>query len=217
MRPSALASACALAGLAAVGRAAAEAPRATTPAAAPVLTPPELRISDVQFGAALVGDVLIAPGPVCPSGAVAPCILGSGGGLAIGVGRRTRATYIGGTYAFDKLDANNLLRLAVLQQLRAEGRWVLDTTTRYGPFVSAGLGAAIFGNEWGYETFGATGFVGAGLETQLSRKSLFRLGVAWRPLVLRGWTDAAGQRRETGLGSFFGFEIGLEQRSETAD
>ena len=29
--------------------------------------------------------------------------------------------------------------------------------------------------------------------------------------------DAAGQRRETGLGSFFGFEIGLEQRSETAN
>ena len=113
-----------------------------------------------------------------------PCILGPGGGVAVRVGwRGTGALYFGGAYELSKQDPNKLLRLAILQQARAEGRYYFVSGRDTEPYLSAGSGVAGYGNEWGVDTWGPAAFVGLGVETQITRRTV--VGVAARlPLAL---------------------------------
>jgi opacity protein-like surface antigen len=132
-----------------------------------------------------------------------PCILGNGGGLAIRVGYRSRGPwYLGGAYEFSRQDSANLLRLPILQQLRAELR--------------VHLTRVVYGNEWGLDTWGGGSAVGAGLEFQVTSSIVLNMAINYRQLFLRRWRDGAGQLRADGPLDFglahmvaleFGFEI----------
>ncbi len=162
--------------------------------------PPPTSSHYVQYGVALTGEIIAGPGGVCPDSSLAPCILDSGAGVAIRVGYRSRGPwYVGGAYELSRQDSSNLLRLAILQQVRAEGRYYFPTGLRYGPYVAASLGAMVYGSEFGADSGGLTSGIMAGLSLEVSRTTLIGLATGYRQLVFRAWTDSAGQRRADGL------------------
>jgi hypothetical protein len=165
--------------------------------------PPPISTHYAQYGVALAAHSVLDAGDVCPASASAPCILGSGGGLGIRIGYRGRGDwYLGGAYEFSRQAAANLLRLPVLQQLRAEARYETTRATRVIPYFVMGLGAVAYGNEWGVDTAGVVAMGGAGVALQLSRASLVGAALSYRPLLLKGWTDGAGERRADSFGGF---------------
>ena len=180
--------------------------------------PPSSSFDYVQYGVAFAGEAIAAAGNVCPEGAVAPCIFGSGGGLTVRVGYRARGRwYVGGAYEASRHESSNLLRLAILQQFRAEARYYLDQGSRVTPYVGFGFGAMLYGSEWGADTGGVTAALGGGLELQLSRTAVVGAALGYRPFIFRGWTDSAGQRRADeylGFGMAHGafLELTLEVR-----
>ncbi|MCC6213648.1 MAG: hypothetical protein IT376_02180 [Polyangiaceae bacterium] len=181
-------------------------------------SPPPSSSHFVQYGVALAAETPVDAGAACPERATAPCILGAGSGLTIRAGYRARAPwYVGGAYELTRQNSSNLLRLAILQQLRAETRYYPVEGWRAAPYLWAGGGPFVYGNEWGVETGGLVSTVGVGLELELSRSTLLGVGAGYRLLVLRGWTDDAGQRRADallgfGAAHFAGLELGFELR-----
>jgi len=184
--------------------------------------PPPTTTEYLQYGVGLVVETMASAGDVCPRRAQTPCILGSGLGLAIRAGYRSQGPwYAGGAYEVSRHDPNNLLRLAILQQLRGEVRYYLDRGTRLTPALAGGLGATVYGNEFGAETGGLTLHLGVLAELQLSRTTVIGVGAGYRPLLLRGWTDSAGQRRADrylgfGLAHAVSLEFTLELRDPLA-
>ena len=47
------------------------------------------------------------------------------------------------------------------------------------PFATAGAGAVAYGNEWSVDTYGPTAFLGIGVESQLSRRTVVGLSLAY--------------------------------------
>jgi hypothetical protein len=116
------------------------------------------------------------------------------------MGYRTRGPwYFGGAYETSRHDSSNILRLAIMQQLRGETRYLFDFGNRVTPYAAAGLGVATYGNEWGVDTVGPTVQLGAGAEFQASTATLIGLALSWRTMVLRAWTDGTGQHRADDL------------------
>jgi hypothetical protein len=182
------------------------------------LPPAESRIESgfVQYGAALAAEIVAAEGPICRDAPAAPCVIGSGGGVAVRVGYRDHGPwYFGGAYEFSKQDAHKALVVPILQQLRAETRYVFSTTTFIAPFAAGALGGALYGSEWSAATFGGVASLGIGAELSLSRTSLLVFSLSYRGLVLKRWTDPAGEDRRTGLTSLVAVELGFEQRTST--
>jgi len=191
----------------------ATAPRRETEDEAP--RPPPLHVEYAQYGVAGVAEVSLENGATCPEGADTPCILGSGGGLVIRGGYRSPGPwYIGGAYQFIKMDSANLYRLGIFQQIRGEMRYHPDLGYRTAPYATWGVGAVAYGNEWGVDTAGALVFGGGGVDFEVSRFAIIGFGVAYRPTLIAGWTDTAGQVRHTGVAHFVGLEFQLELRSE---
>jgi hypothetical protein len=180
--------------------------------------PPPLHVDYASYGLAFAADFLAAPGAVCrdqPPDGIVPCILGSGGGLILRGGYRSPGPwYIGGAYQFSKTGAGNLYRLPILQELRAEMRYMLDMGFRISPYATWGLGGMIYGNEWGAETGGGSLFAGLGAELQLSRVAVLGLALVYEPMLIAGWTDTAAFERPTGMAHYFRLELDLEVRSE---
>lgn len=177
--------------------------------------PPPLHVEYLQYGVALAANARLAAGATCPENAEAPCILGSGGGLVVRVGWRPPGPwYVGGAYEFANMDSGNLYRLGILQQARAEMRYVPETGLRSAPYASWGLGAIGYGNEWGLETGGGVAFVGGGVEFEVTRFALVGIAVAYTPMLIAGWTDTADQERDLSLAQFMRFELTFELRSE---
>ncbi|WP_437319512.1 hypothetical protein [Sorangium sp. So ce385] len=178
--------------------------------------PPPLHVEYAQYGVALVAEISLDPGAVCPrSGPLYSCILGSGGGLAIRGGYRSPGPwYFGGAYQFTKMDSSNLYRLGIFQQLRAEMRYMPDIGYRAAPYFSAGIGGVVYGNEWGVETGGALIFGGVGVELEVSRRAVLGVSCVYRPVLIAGWKDTANYERGTGIAQFVGFELLLEVRTE---
>jgi hypothetical protein len=197
-------------------------PRAAEPSAGPAQQeqpiPPPLHVDYASYGMAFVGDALLHPGSVCrdqpPDGAV-PCILGSGIGVAVRGGYRSPGPwYFGGAYQFTRTASSNLYRLAIMQELRAEMRYLLDMGYRTAPYATWGLGGLVYGNEWGVETGGGSLLVGLGAEYQLSRVAVMGVALVYQPMVIAGWTDTANFERPTGMAHYLRFEVQLEVRSE---
>ena len=182
--------------------------------------PPPLHVEYAQLGVAITAEINVGSGATCPlpdatHPRAAPCILGSGGGLAIRGGYRTPGPwYYGGAYEFAKMDSSNLYRLGILQQLRAEMRYAPDFGTRAEPFATWGVGALLYGNEWGVDTAGALAFIGAGVSLEVSRLALIGAAFSYKPMLIAGWTDTAGTDRATGLAHFFSIEFDFELRTE---
>jgi hypothetical protein len=175
----------------------------------------------LQYGAGFATELLASAGSVCASNSGSPCILGPGPGLglAIRVGYRARGPFfVGGAYEFSRQDSSNLLRLAVLQQLRGEARYYVGGKNRLTPYFGFGAGGVLYGNEWGADTFGVTAYLGLGAEFQVSRTSVVGAAAMYRPIVFRHWEDGTGQVRADGI---FGFGVahfvGLELVFEVRD
>jgi hypothetical protein len=173
----------------------------------------------VQYGVALTTESLLSSGGVCPNNATAPCILGPGLGMAVRMGYRSHGPlYFGGAYEATRHDSSNILRLAILQQLRGEARYIFDRGNRVSPYGLLGLGVAAYGNEWNVDTLGPALHLGAGLEFQASTAALVGFALTWRSMALRQWTDGTGQRRANdligfGLAQWIGLELTLEIRN----
>jgi opacity protein-like surface antigen len=184
--------------------------------------PPPNNVEYFQYGVALAVEKLASGGDVCPVNAKTPCILGSGGGLAVRMGFRGRGPwYFGGAYEFTRADSSNLLRLAILQQLRGDARYYLDAGNRLTPYGAMGFGAAFYGNEWNVSTGGPTLSAGIGLEFQVTQSTVIGFALDYRSFLLHHWSDSTGQDRADrylgfGLAHTVGFELTLELRSPLA-
>ena len=177
---------------------------------------PSTRTNVAQVGFALTAETVASPGSVCPA---TPCILGSGGGMAVRLGYRLGSPwYFGGAYEFSRHDSSNLLRLAILQQLRAEARYYFERGSRTTGFLAAGLGAHVYGSDWGARLGGGLATVGVGVELELSAKAVVGCSVMYRLLVPRSFRDSAGAERGSGpLGFSLAHVIGLEFALEVRD
>jgi hypothetical protein len=174
--------------------------------------PPPTNVVYLQYGVALTAEVVSAAGPICDNVSV-PCILGPGGGVAVRVGwRGVGAWYLGGAYELSKQDPNKLLRLAILQQARAEARYYFVSGRDTEPYLAGGLGVAGYGNEWGVDTWGPAGFLGLGLETQITRRTVVGVALAYRLLYFQKFNDTTGAARDAGLAQLIGLDFVLEQR-----
>ena len=177
-----------------------------------VTTPPPLNTPYLQYGVSFTAEFVANAGRMCPDSG--DCILGSGGGLAARIGRRSAGPwYFGAAYELSKQDPNRLYRLAVLQQLRGEARYYVGTGKDTQPYGSFGAGVAGYGNEWGVDTFGPNLFVAIGLETQLSRRTVVGIALAYRAMYLTEFTDPiTGKPRQSGFAQLIGIDVSLEGR-----
>lgn len=184
--------------------------------------PPPNNLEYLVTGIALGAETVASPADMCPEPGdtdLQNCILERGVGLGIRGGYRTRGPwYAGGAYEFSRHESSNLLRLAIMQQLRAEMRYYLDFGTRASPYFGLGLGAVIYGNEWGADTGGAAGMLGPGVELAVTQNVAVGAAVYYRPMLLRAYTDTTGTRRAEGLLGFGATHlIGLELTVELRD
>ncbi len=174
--------------------------------------PPPTNIVYLQYGVAFTSEIVSAAGPICDNVAV-PCILGPGGGLTIRAGwRGTGAIYLGGAYELSKQDPQKLLRLAILQQARGEGRYYFISGKDIEPYLHGAAGVAGYGNEWGVDTWGPAVSLGAGVEAQITRRTVVGLAFNYRFLYFQKFQDSAGAERAPGIAQLFGLDLVLEQR-----
>ena len=176
------------------------------------------RQDSLQVGFAFVGENVASAGDVCPPDSTIPCILGSGGGMLVRIGyRASRSWFIGGAYEFTRHESANLLRLPILQQGRAEGRYYFDRGERTTGYLSAGAGVHLYGSDWAASAWGGVAQVGAGVEFELSPNTVVGCALVYRALIEKAWTDGAGERRSDavlgfGLAHLIGLEFALEVR-----
>lgn len=164
----------------------------------------------LQYGVAFTVEGVAHAGPVCAD-PNQPCILGSGGGIDIGIGwRPTDESYIGGAYEFSKQDPNKLFRLAILQQVRLELRHYFPTGKNAEPFALAALGLAAYGNEWDVATWGPSATLGGGVEVELSGGAVLDISLAYRPIYLRSFSDSIPAFHDAGIAHFISFAMALE-------
>lgn len=174
--------------------------------------PPPSNVSFVQYGVAFTAEVPTATGPLCANEKV-PCILGTGGGVAVRVGYRSAGNvYLGAAYEVTKQDPNNLYRLALLQQARAEGRYYVGTAREAYPYAAAGVGLAGYGNEWSVDTWGPCGSLAIGIEAQIAQRTVVGAALAYRVAYLSRFIDTSGAARDAGVVQLLGLDLVLEQR-----
>ncbi len=181
--------------------------------------PPPNSLDYLVTGIALGAETVASPADMCPGPEGSACILERGLGLGIRAGYRSRGPwYSGGAYQFSRHESSNLLRLAIMQQLRAELRYYFDLGTRATPYLGFGLGAVIYGNEWGADTGGVVGMLGPGIELAVTQDLAVGMALFYRPMLLRAYTDTTGVRRAE---AFLGFGtthlVGLELIVELRD
>ena len=185
------------------------------PITGPSSAPPPSSARYLQYGPGLAAEFvgfLSSPGPMCDSavksnGQQEPtCILGSGGGLILRGGVRAGGPwYFGGAYEISKMDANKILRLPILQQLRGEARYYFRPDLQMQPFAGGGLGLAGYGSEFSLtDTFGPLAFLSVGAETQLSQRYVFVVALAYRAILFSKFTDTSGATRPSGIATALG-------------
>lgn len=169
--------------------------------------PPEIPDTFIQYGVAFTIEQVADAGPLC----VTPCVLASGGGIAMRAGHRLAGPfYYGLAYELSKQGSNNIYRLGILQQLRAEARYYAETGRVTQPFLQGAAGVAGYGNEWAIDTKGPLVSAGLGAQVQISKDTVVGIGVAYRALLLSAFTDTAGAHRPGGVASIVGIDLQLE-------
>ncbi len=161
--------------------------------------PPPTSVEYLQYGLSLHTLTLLSGGAVCPDGADTPCIVGSGGGLGLRAGYRSRGPfYLGAAFQLSRLNSSNLLRLGILQRLTFDGRYYFDRGNRLTPYLLGGIGGAIYGNEWSASSGGIGLSFGVGGEYQISERLVVTLVPTYQPVLFRRYTDSTGQERAAG-------------------
>jgi hypothetical protein len=171
---------------------------------------PPPRRAYIQYGVAFTVEGVVYAGPVCADPNT-PCILGSGGGIQVGVGwRPTEDFYLGGYYEFSKQDPNKLFRLAILQQAGVLLRYYFPTGKSIEPFVLLGAGVAGYGNEWDVATWGPTGALGGGIELEVAPSVVVDVSLAYRPIFFRSFVDSIPEEHAAGIAHFISLAMALE-------
>ena len=171
--------------------------------------PPQSQHAFLQYGVALAAEAVASAGTICDR--VENCIFGGGGGLIARVGwRSAEALYVGGAYEVSKQDPQQLYRLGILQQVRAEGRRYFPSGREVTPFVLFGAGVGGYGNEWSIDTWGPAGTIGGGIELELGGPVMV-LSLAYRPMYFHGWVVAANEL-QSGVAHFVGIDISVEAK-----
>ncbi len=170
----------------------------------------------IQYGVAFTTEFVAAGGALCnnkPS-VVPQCILGSGAGLVFPrIGWRSAGHwYVGGAYEFSKQDAGTVYILPILQQLRGEARYYFFEGNVFTPFLEGTLGVAGYGNEWTVDAFGPVASLALGVEAQISRNTVVGATFAYRTIHFSGFTDSAGNARDSGFAQVVGLNVLLEVR-----
>jgi hypothetical protein len=191
------------------------------PATESVVVPPTSMHAYVQYGVGLSAEGVASAGPVCKEsvpliaslgGRSSNCILGSGAGIAARVGwRPSEVFYLGGAYEMTKQDPNQLYRLGILQQVRAEARRYFPEGQVATPFVVAGMGVHGYGNEWGIDTWGPNVTFGGGLEVELGGPVL-DISLVYRAMLFRSWVDSSALQHDAGVAHFLAVEFSLEAK-----
>ena len=183
--------------------------KAPATATEPRAAPPPSGHAYIQYGVALAAETVVSSGAICSL--VANCIFGSGGGLLVRVGWRPNDNFfLGGMYEVSKQDPDQLYRLGILQQLRAEGRRYFSTGREVTPFVLLGAGVGAYGNEWTVDTWGPTGTLGGGIEVELGGPVLL-VEAAYRPMYFGSWVVSDNQL-QSGFVHFVGVDIAVEAK-----
>lgn len=166
----------------------------------------------MQYGVAFTGEFVTSAGAFCPTSAT-PCILGSGGGIAARLGIRTASPfYFGVAYEFSKQDPNKLYKLAILQQLRGEARYYVETRTSTRPYGAAGAGVAGYGSEWSVDTAGPMGFASLGVETEITVRTSIGFALSYRGAALSSFVDPSGFERAAAFVQILGIDVCLEAK-----
>jgi len=172
--------------------------------------PPPSGHAYLQYGVALAAETVVSTGAICSR--VDNCIFGSGGGLAVRVGwRPSESLFLGGMYEVSKQDPDQLYRLGILQQLRAEGRRYFPTGHEVTPFLLLALGVGGYGNEWSVDTWGPTGTLGGGIEVELGGPVLL-VSAAYRPMYFHSWVVSSTNDLQSGIVHFVGLDIAVEAK-----
>jgi hypothetical protein len=188
------------------GAALAQPPAAGETVATPAPSPEKY----VQYGVGLAAEGVISAGPVCNGSQ--NCILGSGGGLSVRVGwRPAHVFYVGGAYEMSKQDPNQLYRLGILQQARAEMRRFFPTGKDWSPFALLAAGVVGYGDTWGIDTWGGIATFGGGLEVELGGPVL-ELSLGYRPMYFQAWVDSSHTAHDAGIAHFLGLEVSIEAK-----
>lgn len=161
-------------------------------------------------GVGFATEVILSPGALCRR-TDEPCVFGSGAGIfATGGYRFPSGWSVGGTYEMTKHESNKIYRLAMLQQLQFNLRYLAPSGRAVAPWAGCGVAAIGYGESWGFDTGGGSTFLEGGAEIQLSRSSSLRLGAAYRGLVFGGYVDSATQKRPAAFAQTFGLIVALE-------
>jgi hypothetical protein len=165
------------------------------------------------FGFAFHSEGLLATGNVCPKLASEQCVLGSGGGISFSGAVRGPTYSLGAAYEATFHDSNNIYQRGVLQQARFEFRlrphdWILGESI--SPFIGAGAGLAMYGDNWQVATIGLAGHGSIGAEFDLGTKVAVIFAISYRAIYFRTFDDASGQHRPAGLAHLLGLQLGLE-------
>ena len=173
---------------------------------------PPLNVPYLQYGAGLAAESVLSAGKICGD-STQPCIFGSGAGVLVRIGLRSAGPwYIGGAYELSKLDPSKLYRLAILQQLRVEARYYIETGRDVQPVIIASGGVSGYGNEWAVDTFGPTVSAGVGFEAQITRTTVIGLYASYRAMYLKSFTDPSHTERDAGLAQLLSIEFDLGAR-----
>jgi hypothetical protein len=171
---------------------------------------PTPRRAFLQYGIAFTVEGVASPGPICADPGN-PCILGSGGGIAVRLGwRPTEHLYLGGAYELSKQEPDKLYRLGILQQARGELREYFPTGHLTTPFALLGAGLAGYGNEWSVDTWGPSATLGAGLELEVTGGILLDVLLFYRPIYLQAFVDSSTLSHNAGIAQFVGLELAIE-------
>lgn len=161
-------------------------------------------------GVGFATEVVLSPGALCRR-TDEPCAFGSGAGIfATGGYRFPSGWSVGGTYEMTKHESNKIYRLAMLQQLQFNVRYLAPSGRAVAPWAGGGVAAIGYGESWGFDTGGGSAFLEGGAEIQLSRSSSLRLGAAYRGLVFGGYVDSATQKRPAAFAQTLGLIVALE-------
>jgi opacity protein-like surface antigen len=191
---------------------------AKTANAQSAVLPPPTSVEYLQYGVSLHTLTLLDSGDVCPEGAKTPCIVGSGGGLGLRAGYRSRGPfYLGAAFQLSRLNSSNLLRLAILQRLTAEGRYYFDRGNRLTPYLLGAAGGAFYGNEFGASSGGLAFGLGVGIEYQVSERTVVTFTPTYQPMLFRRFHDSTDQVRAAGplgfgLAHWLAVQISIEAR-----
>jgi len=174
--------------------------------------PPPSHVVYFQYGVAFTSEQILSAGAMCDD-LKQPCILGAGGGIVIRGGWRSSGSlYLGGAYELTKQDPNKLYRIALLQQARAEARYYLTTHRVAEPYATGSVGVMGYGNEWKVDTYGPVGSIGAGIEYQVTQRTVIGLAMGYRLAYLSKFVDTTGFSRDASIAQLFGIDLVLEQR-----